>query len=164
MAEQPWAELRERLEGLCNDYAGKIEYGNLRLEVYDGDGTDQADRRIAMAYETPGGSTNQFGLSYEENTFVMLDAAAEVVRVADPGEVTERMRGLIDGIPQARAGRLRQDIDQMLADGATRLQVLEELNRLLRLGTEFRGGSLTVGELTAACRYLAERAGGAAGG
>ncbi len=162
MADQPWEELRERLEGLCNDYAGRIEYGNLRLEVYDGE--EQADRRIAMAYETPGGSTNQFGISYEDGAFVTLDAQAEVLRVTDPAEVAEGMHGLIEGIPKARAERLRQDIDVMLADGATRLQVLEELNRLLRLGTEFRGGSLTVDELTDACRYLAERVDGATGG
>jgi len=162
MAEQPWDELRQRLEGLCDDYAGRIEYGNLRLEVYDG--ADQADRRIAMAYETPGGSTNQFGISYEDEAFVMLDAQAEVVRVASPAEVAERMKTLIEGIPEARAERLRQDIDTMLGDGATRLQVLEELNRLLRLGTEFRGGSLTVGELTDACCYLADRVGSATGG
>ncbi len=158
MADERWEDLRKRLGELVSGYAGRIEYGNLRLEVYDANGDHQHGGRIAMAYETPGGSTNQFGVSYDDGEFRMLDASAEhEIRSSQPAEVASHMADLIRGIPDARASRLRQDIDQMLTDGSSRLQVLEELNRLLRLGTEFRGGSLTVDELTEARRYLVER-------
>ncbi len=160
MADQRWQELRRLLEDLAADYTGRIEYGNLRLEVYDGREGSQGGR-IAMAYETPGGSTNQFGISFDEDEFHMLDASAEeVLKIEDPSLVASKMRELIESIPEARLSRLHQDIDQLLDAGASRPQILEELNRLLRLGTEFRGGSLTVEELTDACRYLMQRTDG----
>ncbi len=156
MADDRWTELRRRLQDVAGHCLGRVEYGNLRIEAYDGN--NEAGGRIAVAYETPGGSTNQFGISFEDGEFHMLDAKAEqVLRFADPGEAVERMRELIESIPAARAERLRQDIDQMLISGSGRADVLQELNRLLRLGTEFRGGSLTTEELTEACRYLVRR-------
>ncbi|MBI2300649.1 MAG: hypothetical protein HYU66_17205 [Armatimonadetes bacterium] len=159
MSSDRWQELRRLLNEVVTDYAGRVEYGNLRLEVYDGDSSDgQADARLAMAYEIPGGSTNQVGVSYEEGAFRMLDAKAEdELVVADPGEVVAKLHEHIRGIPDYRRRRLRQDIDQWLHDGSTQHDVLEELNRLLRLGYEFRGGTVTVDELIDACCYLVDR-------
>ncbi len=97
----------------------------------------------------------------QTSEFHMLDASAEeVLKIEDPSLVASKMRELIESIPEARLSRLHQDIDQLLDAGASRPQILEELNRLLRLGTEFRGGSLTVEELTDACRYLMQRTDG----
>ncbi|MCC7493089.1 MAG: hypothetical protein IT204_12095 [Fimbriimonadaceae bacterium] len=157
MADEQWPALQKQLAELVSGYAGRVEYGNLRLEVYE----SANEGRIALAYETPGGSTNQFGITFTSGEFHMLDATAEHEIVSpDPAAVTAHMAALLAGIPEARAGRLRQDIDQLLQDGSTRREVLSELNRLMRLGTEFRGGSLTVDELTAACRFLYARTGG----
>lgn len=159
MSSDRWQELRRLLNEVIADYAGRVEYGNLRLEVYDGDASNgEADARLAMAYEIPGGSTNQVGLSYEQGAFRMLDAKAEHELVlAEPGEAVAKLHEHIRGIPDYRRLRLRQDIDQWLRDGSSQHDVLEELNRLLRLGHEFRGGTLTVDELIDACCYLVEQ-------
>lgn len=159
MPDDRWQELRCGLAELVRDYAGKIAYGNLRLEVYETPAEDdQVVQRVALAYEIPGGSTNQIGVMHEGGTFHMLDhdAESEVV-VAEPAEVLARLRSHIVGIPEHRRTRLEGDIDQWLTDGADRQDVLQELNRILRLGLEFRGGTLTVDELTEACRYLVDR-------
>lgn len=159
MPDNRWQELRRGLAELVREYAGRIAYGNLRLEVYEtpADG-DEVVQRVALAYEIPGGSTNQIGVTHESGTFHMLDhdAESEVV-VEEPEEVLERLKSHIVGIPEHRRTRLQGDIDGWLADGAAQRDVLQELNRILRLGLEFRGGTLTVEELTEACRYLVER-------
>ncbi|NUQ01046.1 MAG: hypothetical protein HUU35_14450 [Armatimonadetes bacterium] len=158
MADKRWDELRRLLQGMTANYTGRIEYGNLRLEVYDGGADSELGGRIAVAYETPGGSTNQFGVGFEHGVFGVLDASAETeLRFEQPQEVAEHLHELVRGIPEARRQRLQEDIDQMLREGYSRAEVLDDLNRLLRMGTEFRGGSLTVEELTTACRYLAAR-------
>jgi hypothetical protein len=176
MADERWQQLKSLLQEAVKDYIGRVEYGNLRLEVYDAESgaadgvaadTGTADsgtadsNKVAMAFEVPGGSTSQFAVSYEGGSFHMLDAGAEeVLNLDDPREVVARVRQQIGHIPAYRDGRLRGDIDQLIAGGASRRAIFEELNRLLRLGTEFRGGSLTVDELTAACRYTVSRFGG----
>lgn len=156
MADERWQRLRRLLTELIDGYAGKIEYGNLRLEIYDGNtGDGVVSGRIALAYETPGGSTNQFGITYEGAEFQMLDASAEqILELHQPEEVAERVEHQVQGIPEYRLKRLRQDIDQWASAGSSRRHMLEELNRMMRMQTEFRGGSLTLDELTDACRYV----------
>jgi hypothetical protein len=157
MADERWQELKRRLQDAVSDYVGRVEYGNLRVEVYEGDGTESAEARVAMAFEVPGGSTSQFAVSFESGEFRMLDAGADsVLGFAEPGEVVEHVAQQVEAIPAYRAARMRTEIDQLIADGATRQGVFAELNRLLRLGTEFRGGSLTIDELTEACRYTVQ--------
>jgi len=158
MADERWEQLKRLLRQAVGDQVGRVEYGNLRLEVYDADGAESENARIAMAFEVPGGSTNQFAVSFEGGEFAMLDSVADqVLRLADPQQVVEHLRAQIGQIPEYRLARLHHDIDELIATGATRQGVLEELNRLLRLGTEFRGGSLTLDELTEACRFTAQR-------
>lgn len=156
MADERWLELRRLLSDLSDGFAGKIEYGNLRVQVYDGAADDgESGGRIAFAYETPGGSTNQFDITFHDNAFHMLDASADaVLALSTPEEVVERVDHHLREIPGRRLKVLRRDIDQMVGDGSTRRQMLEELNRMMRLQTEFRGGSLTIDELTEACRYI----------
>lgn len=158
MADERWEQLKRLLRQAVGDHVGRVEYGNLRLEVYDADGADSENARIAMAFEVPGGSTNQFAVSFEGGEFAMLDSLADnVLRLSDPVQVVDHLRAQIEQIPDYRIKRLYHDIDELIATGATRQAVLEELNRLLRLGTEFRGGSLTLDELTDACRFTAGR-------
>jgi hypothetical protein len=159
MADERWQELKRLLADQVRDYVGRVEYGNLRVEVYDGEGVGDSDTaRIAMAFESPGGSTNQFAVSYEHGEFHMLDASADqVLRLTEPGAVVAAVEQQIASIPSYRMQRLVTDIDQMLANGSSRQEVFDELNRLLRLGHEFRGGSLTIDELTEACRYTVQR-------
>jgi hypothetical protein len=161
MADERWQELKRRLTEAVSDYVGRVEYGNLRMEIYEADSavSDAEAARAALAFEIPGGSTSQFAVSYEHGAFHMLDANAEDVLALDaPAAVVDAVRAQIAEIPAYRVKRLRDDIDLWLAqDGFTRQAAFEELNRLLRLGHEFRGGSLTVDELTAACRYVVGR-------
>ncbi len=158
MADARWNELKQQLRAALGEHLGHIEYGNLRLETYDPEGTDGDHARIAMAYELPGGSTNQLAVSYEDGSFQTLDSTAEDVLVMhEPREVVDHLAELVAGIPAYRGLKLRDHIDEMIERGSSRQAVLEELSRLLRLGTEFRGGSLTVNELTDACHYVAQR-------
>lgn len=161
MADERWEELRRLLDEVLADFAGRIEYGDLRIEVYEEPDGSSGGARLAMAYEIPGGSTNQISVSYEDGLFHMLDHQAEdELELSDPAEVVKHVREHVEGIPAHRRMRMRQDIDQWLAQGSGRSEVLEELNRILRLGNEFRGGTLTVEELTDACRYLARQTSG----
>ena len=162
MADERWEQLKRLLRQAVGEQVGRVEFGNLRMEVYDADGTESDNARIAMAFEVPGGSTNQFAVSFEHGEFAMLDSLADqVLRLSDPEQVVAHLRAQVEQIPEYRINRLHHDIDQLIAAGATRQGVLEELNRLLRLGTEFRGGSLTLEELTDACHFTAQRFAGA---
>ena len=158
MADTRWSELKDLLQQAVGDYLGQVEYGDLRLEVYDSDESNPDDYRVSIAFEVPGGSTSQFAISFEDGVFKMLDAGADkVLDLQDPGDVVNHVMEQVKQIPKYRLDRLIHDIDALIDGGADRPSVLQELNRLLRLGTEFRGGSVTVDELTAAVRHVVAR-------
>lgn len=160
MAGDRWQELKGLLQETVSDFVGRVEYGNLRVEVYESEegAAAGAVSRVALAFEMPGGSTNQFAVSYEDGAFHMLDAnAEEVLALTEPAQVAESVLAQISDIPQQRLQRLRDEIDGWIRAGHGRTGVFDELNRVLRMGHELRGGSLTVEELTAGCSYTVQR-------
>lgn len=159
--EQALETFQRELEELVNSYRTpaerRIGYGNLRFEISPGSGNGELTN-AAVVYETPGGSTTQINITYdnERGVFSYLgDDLDETVTTTNPHEVIEMVRRHAMTIPEKRLTALYNTIDIWLSEGKTRREMFGELNKLLQ--NEFLGGRLTNDELKAGIQHIVKR-------
>ena len=74
----PLVEFKERLDkfisSVTRDRERRIAYGNLRHEYSEWDEGDDSNTNVAVIYETPGGSTVQINVTWEDREFSYLSA------------------------------------------------------------------------------------------
>ncbi len=152
----------ERLDVSLQPHLGKIAYGNLRRDIADGHEAVDGTSNIAIVYETPGGSTDQINIVYDntKGSFHLITEDEEVT-LDDPDRVLQVVDADIAAIPQKRMATLREQADHWLSQGRSRGQMFAELNRILQSG--LRGGSITATEMRDVCRYIVEKHGGNSG-
>ncbi|MCD6361614.1 MAG: hypothetical protein J7M38_12225, partial [Armatimonadetes bacterium] len=112
----------------------------------------------AVVYETPGGSTTQINVTYDEQTgtFSYLSEDLEHTVVSDdPHEVMKMIRAHADRIPEKRLEALYNQIDAWMAEGKTRREMFSEMNKLLQ--TEFLGGRIANEELKAGIQHIVKQ-------
>ncbi len=132
-----------------------VTYGNLRWEVHSwGEGEDLT-LVFSLVYETPGGSTSQRSVYYrpESGMFEALGGEeGQDIRTSAYGEVVDWLEKLVRRIPSIRLEKLKHDIEQWFAEGRSRMEILQEMNKLLQ--TDFKGGSITHTELREGIMHL----------
>ena len=145
-----------RLQPYMRPHLGSVDYGNLRCEVCDGSADADEPSNVAIVYETPGGSTDQINIGYDQGTgtFHLVHDEREVVET-DSDRVFELVRRQIRAIPGKRLASLRVQADNWLNEGRSRGQMFAELNRILQSG--LRGGSITVREMREVVKYIVEK-------
>ncbi|MBC7327567.1 hypothetical protein H5T87_05585 [bacterium] len=150
-----WEEFLEAVKEKFSPFQGLVTYGNLRWESHNwGEGEDSA-YILSLVYETPGGSTNQFSVYYRPatDTFEALGQEQEEdLRTSSVSEVLAWLEDKVRKIPQIRIAKLKSNIDQWFASGRTRMEMLQEMNKLLQ--TDFKGGSITHTELREGIQYI----------
>ncbi len=132
----------------------RIRYGNLRSEISRGAGNGEV-ANAAVVYETPGGSTTQINITYDESegTFSYLsDDLDETVVCGDPLEVVAMVRRHAQRIPEKRMHALFDAIDIWMSEGKSRREMFSEMNKLLQ--NEFLGGRITTEELKAGIQHI----------
>lgn len=135
----------------------RIRFGNIRSEISrygEGDGNGKV-HNAAVVYETPGGSTTQINVTYDErtSTFSYLSRdLQETITCDDPEEVMDMIRDHADSIPAKRLDALYNQIDAWMAEGKTRSEMFSEMNKLLQ--TEFLGGRIANEELKAGIQHI----------
>jgi hypothetical protein len=142
------------LRELIAPYAGKVEYGNLRFQTSDWDtGGGPCITNIAIVYETPGGSTDQINVSYDDRRgcFTLLDESLGEIETESVDTVIDNVRARIAGIPEKRLEHLRGEVRRQIDAGMSRMALVGHLNRLLT--SEFRGGTMTHLELRDAMTF-----------
>ncbi len=146
----------QRLDECLEPHLGRIAYGNLRRQVFDGHESLDDTSNVAIVYETPGGSTDQINVVYEHHTgtFHMVQEHEEFTD-HNPERVLESIRRRINAIPRKRQRRLREQVDRWLNEGRSRGQMFAEVNRLLQSG--LRGGSITAAEMRDVVRYIVRK-------
>jgi len=149
------AQLEQLLADRRHPTERRIRYGNIRSEISrhtDGNGTIH---NAAVVYETPGGSTTQINVTYDERTgtFSYLDKdLKDTVTTQDPEQVMAMIREHADAIPAKRLEALYSQIDAWMAEGKTRREMFSEMNKLLQ--TEFLGGRIANEELKAGIQHI----------
>lgn len=153
-------EFRRRLMTLLSPYRGKVGYGNLRYEEKEWEGENGKFVSFALVYETPGGSTNQITVTYNEGKgFAVLDGDMPEERyLSSPEEVLKTIEEMIRQIPQRRSERLKATVERWVASGKSLHELLQEINKLVR--SEFKGGSITHQELKMAIQYCIQLSSG----
>ncbi len=154
----------EALQGLCariqetiRPYAGRVEYGNLRIRISEWDcGDSEPVTNIALVYETPGGSTDQINVSYyhQARLFALVDASEGEFTTASVEAVLEAIHPRIVGIPDKRSEHLRAEIRRQVDAGNSTAGVFGQLNRFMQ--SEFRGGTITHIEMRDAMTYAVQ--------
>ncbi len=135
----------------------RIRYGNLRSEISPSSGNGDVTN-AAVVYETPGGSTTQINITFDEGRCIFSylgEDLAETVTCSDPDEVIEMVRRHAHGIPAKRMRALTGTIDLWLSEGKTRREMFVEMNKLLQ--NEFLGGRITNDELKAGIRHIVQQ-------
>jgi len=148
----------EDLVSSCRHPAEKrIRYGNLRSEITPASGNGDV-ANAAVVYETPGGSTTQINITYDETTgkfSYLSEDLGETVTSEDPREVVAMVRRHAHSIPEKRTRALFNTIDIWLSEGKTRREMFSEMNKLLQ--NEFLGGRITNDELKAGIQHIVMR-------
>jgi hypothetical protein len=67
-------------------------------------------------------------------------------------EVLKWLEERVKKIPQVRLAKLKSNIDEWFASGRTRMEMLQEMNKLLQM--DFKGGSITHTELKEGIQYI----------
>jgi hypothetical protein len=149
----PLETATRRVQDLIRPYAGRVEYGNLRMKTSEYDCSEGMVVNIALAYETPGGSTDQINITYTRSTslFALIDAQHGEQTTQCVEEVVESVQPRIHGIPQKRLETLYSEIRRHIDDGANTAGLFGHLNRILQ--SEFKGGTITHIELRDAMTY-----------
>ncbi len=149
----PLEAVTRKIQELIRPYAGRVEYGNLRMKVSEYDCSEGTVTNIALAYETPGGSTDQINITFTRSTgtFAMIDAqhGEHVTTCID--EVIASILPRIQGIPQKRLETLYAEIGRHVDTGVNTAGLFGHLNRILQ--SEFKGGTITHIELRDAMTY-----------
>jgi len=161
-------ELCARMQGCISPYAGRVEYGNLRMRVSDWDCQREPSTNIALVYETPGGSTDQINITFHHRSgqFCLVDASRGEVSTEDLDAVVEAVMGRIRDIPERRRETLRAEIRRFVDGGNTNTAgLVMKINREMQ--STFKGGTITHIELkdalTYAVQYMQGRNGGRPG-
>lgn len=159
---QPLEVLKKLIRDQMAPFAGRVEYGNLRLNVSEWDSANgDTTTNIALVYETPGGSTDQINISYNHATgdLSLIDAHEGEIVTRDEATVVQAVVGRIRIIPLKRQETLQAEVRRLIDDGGSTTGVIGHLNRCL--SSEFRGGTLTHLELrdamTYAVKYMQQR-------
>jgi len=157
--KEPLEEFEGDLEILLADRRHpaerRIRFGNLRCEMTENEDGNGKQVNAAVVYETPGGSTTQINVIYDEaaGTFSYLSGdLTETVTCEDPDAVMCMIREHADQIPAKRLNALCNQIDAWMAEGKTRQEMFGELNKLLQ--TEFLGGRIANDELKAGIQHI----------
>lgn len=148
-------ELDALVESCQHPVERRIRYGNLRTEVSENRSDGTVVSNAAVVYETPGGSTTQINVSYDQRSKAfnfLADDLQETVSSRDPESVIEMIRSHTEAIPEKRLGALRAQIDGWMAEGKSRRELFGEMNKLLQ--TEFLGGRITNEELKAGIQHI----------
>ncbi|MGC8843975.1 MAG: hypothetical protein ACP5KZ_08270 [bacterium] len=150
-----WDKFLELVKERLRPFQGMITYGNLRWEIQSwGEGEDST-YIFSLVYETPGGSTNQVSVYYRPalDRFEALGREEnEDLRTQSVEEVLNWLEERVKRIPQVRLAKLKSNIDEWFASGRTRMEMLQEMNKLLQM--DFKGGSITHTELKEGIQYL----------
>lgn len=156
--EQPLKTLARALEELvsaCRSPAERrIRFGNLRYEISPGSDNGGVTN-AAVVYETPGGSTTQINITYDDKQGVFSYLAEDLVHTVtstDPQEVIDMVRRHVMSIPERRLQALFNTIDIWLSEGKSRHEMFAEMNKLLQ--SEFLGGRITTDELKAGIQHI----------
>lgn len=147
-------ELEELISSCRHPAEKRIRYGNLRSEISEGSDNGGVTN-AAVVYETPGGSTTQINITYDEDEGVfsfLSDDLDETVSCRDPHEVMDMVRRHTDSIPDKRLQALYNTIDIWLQEGKSRREMFGEMNKLLQ--NEFLGGRITNDELKAGIQHI----------
>jgi hypothetical protein len=150
--------LQQHLDELIDEYRypeeRRIGYGNLRQEYSNWEKDGRTTTNVAIVYETPGGSTAQINIIYEnsDDEFSYLGQAdGKHVTTDCVDSVLEVVRGQVAAIPEKRRAVLLNQIETWCAEGTA---VFEELNKLLQ--SEFLGGRISRVELRQGINYAIE--------
>jgi len=147
------ARIQERIA----PFAGRVEYGNLRVRISDwadwGSGDDEPVTNVALVYETPGGSTDQINITYHhhQKTFALVDAHEGEQTTTSPDVVLESVMGRVSAIPEKRRETLYGEIRRQVDGGSGAAGLFGHLNRFMQ--SEFKGGTITHIELRDAMTY-----------
>ncbi|MGQ9732393.1 MAG: hypothetical protein ACUVX8_14125 [Candidatus Zipacnadales bacterium] len=148
--QEPLASFKTRLDKLVSSVTRsreqRIAYGNLRHEYSYWEVDGQCSTNIALIYETPGGSTVQINVTYENGQFSYLTPdGADRVTTSDPNLPLHMIAQEIRSIPERRLQRLHRQIESWYEEGMEQSAVFAEMNKLLQ--SDFLGGSITQREL-----------------
>jgi hypothetical protein len=152
----PLEAVTRKIQELIRPYAGRVEYGNLRMKVSEYECSEGTVTNIALAYETPGGSTDQINITYTKaaGTFALIDAQHGEYITSCVEEVIESILPRIQGIPQKRLDTLYAEIGRHVDTGSNTAGLFGHLNRILQ--SEFKGGTITHIELRDAMTYAVQ--------
>jgi len=146
--------LDELIETRTHPAEKRIRFGNLRCEIYRGSGNGELDN-AAVVYETPGGSTTQINIVFDEDErqfSYLSDDLDDTVTSGDPAEVIRMVERHADSIPEKRVKALMNTVDICLSEGKSRREMFSEMNKLLQ--SEFLGGRITNDELKAGIQHI----------
>lgn len=150
-----WEEFLKAVKEKLSPFQGLITYGNLRWESHKwGEGEDST-YIFSLVYETPGGSTNQLSIYFrpaEERFEALGQEEEEDLHSSSIEEVISWLEDKVRKIPHIRLAKLKSNIDQWFSSGRTRMEMLQEMNKLLQ--TDFKGGSITHTELREGIQYI----------
>ncbi len=150
-----WDEFLKAIKEKLSPFQGMVTYGNLRWGAHLwGEGEDST-YVFSLVYETPGGSTNQLSVYYRPvlDRFEALGQQPEEdLRTSSLEEVIQWLEEKVMRIPKIRLAKLKSNIDQWFASGRTRMEMLQEMNKLLQV--DFKGGSITHTELREGIQYI----------
>lgn len=134
----------------------QAQYGNLRAEFRRWANAEGVVANLAIVYEVPGGSTDQFNVTYDESsgvfTYLTLEACVER-HTGSCAEVIDAVSELVRQIPSFRRARLREEIDRWVAAGVSRPALFRQLTLLLEVDG-LRGGAITPEEMNDGLDYI----------
>ena len=150
-----WNKFLELVNERLSPFQGMITYGNLRWETQSWGEGEVSTYIFSLVYETPGGSTNQISIYYRP-ALGRFEALGEEekndLRTESVEEVLNWLEERVRRIPQVRLAKLKSNIDEWFASGRTRMEMLQEMNKLLQM--DFKGGSITHTELKEGIQYI----------
>ena len=144
----------KRVQDYIHPYAGRVEYGNLRMKISEWDSREEGSVvNIALVYETPGGSTDQINITYSRtrHEFALVDERRGEFTTASVEVVLESIRPRVMGIPDKRHETLCGEIRRHVDGGSNTAGLFGHLNRMIQ--SEFKGGTITHIELRDAMTY-----------
>jgi hypothetical protein len=152
--DQDLQDLCARIQHCIAPFAGRVEYGNLRIRISEWD-CDEGEpvTNIALVYETPGGSTDQINVSYyhDAHDFGVIDEHQGELRTPSTDAVMEQIQPRISGIPQKRIVSLHEEIRRQIDGGTNTTGLVVHINRMMQ--GSLLGGTITHVELREAMTY-----------
>jgi hypothetical protein len=147
-------KLCDCINELMQPFAGRVEYGNLRMRVCEWDtGTGDPTTNIALVYETPGGSTDQINVDYLHacGHFCIIHEHEGECRTQEIDFVLNCIQARISDIPRKRLETLCGEIQRQLESGSNTTGLVGHLNRMMN--SDFKGGAITHHEMRDAMTF-----------